>query len=42
MATTQLEVHHQDGNWKNNDLSNLTTRCVTHNPRGREQSNHGF
>ena len=33
-ATTQLEVHHLDGDWRNNDPGNCETRCVAHNPRG--------
>jgi hypothetical protein len=31
--TTQLEVHHVDGDWRNDALENLATRCVGHNPR---------
>jgi hypothetical protein len=34
-ATENLEVHHRDSNWKNNDPSNLVVRCLAHNPRGR-------
>lgn len=33
-ATEQLEIHHLDGNWRHNDPSNLSTRCLAHNPRG--------
>lgn len=33
-ATAKLEVHHLDGDWRNNDPGNLETRCFTHNPRG--------
>ena len=33
--TSDLEVHHTDGNWRNNAPSNLETRCTAHHPRGR-------
>jgi hypothetical protein len=31
--TTQLEVHHVDGDWRHDDEDNLATRCAGHNPR---------
>lgn len=33
-TTQRLEVHHVDGNPKNDRLSNLEVRCAKHNPRG--------
>jgi hypothetical protein len=27
MSTTTLEVHHVDGNWRNDDWLNLVTLC---------------
>jgi hypothetical protein len=39
-ATTELEVHHVDGDWRNDALDNLETRCFTHNPRGGVGSLH--
>jgi 5-methylcytosine-specific restriction endonuclease McrA len=35
-VTERLEVHHIDGNPKNDDPSNLETRCRKHNPRGED------
>jgi len=32
---TKLEVHHVDGDWRNDQLSNLQTRCFACHPRGR-------
>lgn len=37
-STTNLEVHHIDGNPKNDDPSNLETRCRKHNPRGENHT----
>jgi hypothetical protein len=34
-TTADLEVHHIDGDWKNNREENLETRCLDCNPRGR-------
>ena len=34
-STEELEVHHLDGNWRNDAPGNLQTRCLDHNPRGR-------
>lgn len=31
--TEDLEIHHVDGNWRNNRLDNLSTRCIAHHPR---------
>ena len=33
-ATQQLEVHHKDGNWRNDNPGNLETRCLAHNRHG--------
>ena len=33
-ATDRLEIHHLDGDWRNNDPGNLEVRCLAHNPRG--------
>jgi len=30
-----LEIHHKDGDWKNNELDNLEILCEKHHPRGR-------
>jgi hypothetical protein len=40
-ATELLEVHHLDGDWRNDALSNLETRCRAHNPRGGQGATHG-
>lgn len=32
-ATEDLEIHHVDGNWRNNRLENLQTLCIAHHPR---------
>jgi len=34
-ATEHLEVHHLDGNWRNDTPANLETRCTACNPRGK-------
>ena len=32
-AAEELEVHHVDGDWRNNDLGNLITLCNSCHPR---------
>jgi len=32
-ATDDLEVHHVDGDWRNNELGNLITLCHDCHPR---------
>lgn len=32
----RLEVHHIDGDWRNDAPENLETRCFAHNPRGQD------
>jgi 5-methylcytosine-specific restriction endonuclease McrA len=36
-----LEVHHVNGDWRDNRTSNLETRCRKHNPRGPETTEDG-
>lgn len=35
-TTERLEIHHKDGDFRNNDPDNLETRCITHNPRDED------
>lgn len=33
----EIEVHHRDGDWRNDDPRNLETRCVAHHERGTQR-----
>jgi hypothetical protein len=33
-SSERLEIHHRNGDWRDNRMENLETRCATHNPRG--------
>lgn len=33
-STVQLEVHHKNGDWRDNDPGNLEVRCLRHNRHG--------
>lgn len=32
-----LEFHHKDGNWRNDDLTNIELRCKKHHPVGNHK-----
>lgn len=38
-VSSQLHVHHKDGNWKNHDIENLITLCVGCHLRGHNIKN---
>jgi 5-methylcytosine-specific restriction endonuclease McrA len=40
LATTELEVHHVDGDWRNDDPSNLTTLCHDHHVKAKALKAH--